>query len=398
LLQRRICATRGGWWSFIMGGSRVTRNGRAWLVAAAAGLVAGCGAQGATEPPPPPSVTVAAPAVRDVEVWEELVGRFEAVESVEIRPQISGRLLKAHFVDGQMVRRGDVLFTIDPAPAQAAADRASAQAEEARAASELAASLLARAESLRESGAISLEEYDRRKRSADQAAAAARAAGAAARAAKVDLDFTVVRSPIDGRVSDRRVDPGNVVTADQSVLTTVVSQSPIHFEFSADPQLAGRLPRPTPGRRDGVQVFVRTESDADFAHAGQLDFLDNQVDARSGVVRGRAVFDNRDGRFTPGEFGRIRVSRGRIKQAMLVPESAINSDQTRKYVLVVGDKNMVEPRPVQLGPASGVERVVSGLDPGARVIVNGAGRVFPGMPVTPEPVQAADVQTPGQGG
>lgn len=331
-------------------------------------LLAGCNVQGA-EPqgPPPSSVTVAAPQVGDVTVWEEVAGRFQAVESVEVRPQITGRLLRAHFTDGQLVRRGDVLFSIDAAEARAAA-------EQARATRDLADAEFARAQRLIDLDAISEQEFVSRRQDALRLRAAARAA-------EVELAYTQVRAPISGRVSDRRVDPGNIVIADQTVLTSIVTDGPIHFEFSADPSLAQALPRPTPGRRDGAAIFARVDGEDGFTHQGRLDFLDNQVDPRTGVVRGRAIFENADGRLTPGQFGRIRVARGQIGGAMTVAESAINSDQTRKYVLVVNADNVVEPRPVEIGPLVDNRRVVSGLEPDARVIVNGGARVFPGMPV-----------------
>jgi len=217
---------------------------------------------------------------------------------------------------------------------------------------------------------------------------------AAARSVDVELGYTQVRAPISGRVSDRRVDPGNVVIADQTVLTSIVTQDPIHFEFSADPSLAQALARPTPGRRDGAAVYIRVDGETEFSHQARLDFIDNQVDPRTGVVRGRAILANTDGRLTPGQFGRIRVARRQIADAMTVAENAISSDQTRKFVLVVNEQNIVEPRPVDIGPLVDGRRVVTGLEADARVIVNGGVRVFPGMPVTPRAEAAAQ---PGSG-
>jgi RND family efflux transporter MFP subunit len=208
------------------------------------------------------------------------------------------------------------------------------------------------------------------------------------------LGYTVVRSPIDGQVSDRRVDPGNIVIADQTVLTSVVSTNPIHFEFSVDPAVAGTIPRPRAGAK-GVQVVARVEGEEGFPHKGHVDFLDNQVDPRTGVVRGRAVFDNATGRFASGQFGRIRIARGTIDDALTVPETAIASDQSRKYVLVVGENNVAESRPVELGPSAGERRVVTGLDPNAKVIVNGGGKIYPGMPVAP---QAENANAPAPSG
>lgn len=343
-------------------------------------LLLGCDVQGQElQGPPPSSVTVAEPQIGDVTVWEEVAGRFRAVESVDVRPQITGRLLRAHFTDGQIVRRGDVLFSIEPSEARAAA-------EQARATRDLADAEFARAERLIELDAISQQEFVSRRQDALRLRAAARAA-------EVELGYTQVRAPISGRISDRRVDPGNVVIADQTVLTSIVTDGPIHFEFSADPSLAQTLPRPTPGRRDGAAVYVRIDGEDGFTHQGRLDFLDNQVDPRTGVVRGRAILDNAQGRLTPGQFGRLRIARGQIAGAMTVAESAVLSDQTRKYVLVVNAGNVVEPRPVEIGPLVEGRRVVSGLEPDARVIVNGGARVFPGMPVAAHAENAAQAQT-----
>jgi RND family efflux transporter MFP subunit len=352
----------------------------------AALLLLGCNVRGQESGPAPTNVTVAAPEIGDVTVWEEVAGRFQAVESVEVRPQITGRLLRAHFTDGQIVQRGAVLFTIDPGETRAAA-------AQARATRDLADAEFARAQRLIELDAISQQEFVARRQDALRQRAAAQAV-------ELELSYTQVRAPISGRVSDRRVDAGNIVIADQTLLTTIVTQDPIHFEFSADPALARALPRPNGGRSDGAAVFAQIDGENEFAHRGRLDFLDNQVDPRSGVVRGRGVFANANGALTPGQFGRIRINRGELQNAMTVPEAAINSDQTRKFVLIVNAQNMVEPRPVELGPLVDGRRVVSGLEPDARVIVNGGSRVFPGMPVTARTEAEAQQQQqqPAQGG
>lgn len=357
---------------------------RAYAGALLAALVlAACNVQGQEGAPPPPGVTVAAPEVGNVTVWEEVAGRFQAVESVEVRPQITGRLLRAHFTDGQMVRRGAVLFTIDRGEAGAAAAQARATRDQADAE-------FARAQRLIELDAISQQEFVARRQDALRQRAAAQAAD-------LELSYTQVRAPISGRVSDRRVDPGNIVISDQTILTSIVTTDPIHFEFSADPSLAQALPRPTPGRNNGAAVLAQIDGEDGFAHQGRLDFLDNQVDPRTGVVRGRALFTNANGGLTPGQFGRIRIMRGELENAMTVPEAAINSDQTRKFVLIVNAQNMVEPRPVTLGPVVDGRRVITGLEPDARVIINGGSRVYPGMPVTPRTeAEAQQQQQPAQ--
>ncbi len=334
--------------------------------------------------PPAPQVTVAAPLVHSVDVHDEAVGRFEAVQSIDISAQVSGRLAAVHFDDGQMVEAGDVLFTIDPAPFAAAVSQAEAERARAAAMRDLAAEERRRAETLVDQDAISREEFDRRASGAAEATAALNAAQARLEAARIDLGYTTITAPIDGRVSDRRIDPGNLVSANDSLLTTIVSVDPIHISFAVTPEVASTMGRPGMGAVQ--QVRFRLEGESAFTHSGRVDFIDNQVDPRTGVVRMRAVVDNPDGRFSPGQFVRVQFSRGSIANAMLVPEAAVSSDQNFKYVLVVNAENVVEPRPIGAGPVvDGLRVVQGGLQAEDRVIVAGGQAAYPGTLVSTTP-------------
>jgi len=356
------------------------------LPLAATGLIAaglaGCGAEAQENAaPPPPEVTVAKPIVRDVEQFSEHTGRFVPAQSVEVRPRVSGYLQAVHFREGQYVRKGQLLFTIDAQPFRAASDQRAAEVAQTSARLSLAESQLARAESLRAVGAISEEEFDNRRQAVASARAARQAAQAAHRADNLNLGYTRVYAPISGRVSDTRVDAGNLVQQGESVLTRIVALDPIHFEFSAaEGLLAGTG---GPRLKGDEAVAVKLEGETDFVHPGRLDFVDNAIDPATGTIKGRAVFRN-DGSLVPGQYGRLRVLTPAAAPSLLLPEIAINSDQSRKFVLVVNAKNTVEYRPVTLGAQLGGLRVVAtGLKGDERVIVNGLQRAMPGMPVKP---------------
>jgi RND family efflux transporter MFP subunit len=371
--------------------SRSAPRLRAALAAAVAGLVvAACdAASGETTtgavPPPPPEVTVAAPVVDTVEVYEEVVGRFTAVNAIEIRAQVSGRLAEVLFEDGQQIQAGDPLFVIERAPFEAAVAAAEAELARVEAQATQARQELSRAETLTARGTMSQEQHDLRARAAHEANAAVHAAEARLQSARIDLGYADIAAPIDGRISDRRIDVGNLVGAGESLLTTLVSENPIHVEFAVTPEIAGAIARPQ-GSAPGAPVSVRLEGETEYAHAGRLDFIDNQVDPRSGVVRLRARLDNDDGLFTPGQFARVRFSRARIEDAVLVPDTAVSSDQNLKYVLLVNAEDIVEPRPIAIGPVvDGLRVVYDGLAGGERVIVAGGQRAYPGMQVTATP-------------
>jgi RND family efflux transporter MFP subunit len=356
---------------------------------AGASLEACTRAQAQGPAPEPPTVTVATPLVRDEADWSEQSGRFVAAQMVDVRPRISGYLSAVHFRDGQYVEKGQLLFTIDPAPFQARADRARAELAQADARLERARSELKRAEALRAADAISTEEYDSRKEANSQALAAKAAAQAALQSEALDLGYTRVYAPISGRISDRRVDAGNLVRSEETVLTQIVSIDPIHFEFSAP---GGALPAQAAGQ--SWRALIKLEGEGEFAHSGQLDFVDNRIDAGTGAIRGRVVLANPDGAFTPGQFGRVRVLFGAAKPTLFVPDTAIGSDQSRKFVLVVNPAGKVEYRQVELGPQVGQLRVVrKGLAPEDRLIVRGVQLARPGQAVKIAPGRIADAST-----
>jgi RND family efflux transporter MFP subunit len=357
----------------------------------AAVLLASTALQGCTRAeaqgpaPEPPAVTVAKPLVRMESDWSEQSGRFVAAETVDVRPRVSGYLRAVHFKDGQFVQKGQLLFTIDPLPFEARTARAKADLAQAEARLEQARSELKRAETLRAAEAISAEEYESRKETQAQTLAARDAAQAALQSESLDLGYTRVVAPISGRISDRRVDAGNLVTNGQTVLTTIVSVDPIRFEFSAPD---GALP-PEAFTGDGKALIELQGEDA-FSHAGRLDFIDNRVDVGTGSIRGRVMLDNRAGAFTPGQFGRVRVFYGAPKATVLAPETAIGSDQSRKFVLVVNGADQVEYRQVELGSQVGSLRVVkSGLAPGDRLVIRGVQFARPGQKVKPVSGQIA---------
>lgn len=342
-----------------------------------------CSGGTASEPqPPPPEVTVATPLVRDVLDWDEYVGRFEAIEAVEVKPRVSGYLTAIHFRDGQFVRQGQLLFTIDSRPAQAQLDQARAQLARAQAQLVNARTELARSRSLAAQRAASVEEVEQRQAALRSAQADVAAAQAAVRARQLDIGFTGVRAPISGQVSQRRVDRGNAVTADQTVLTTVVSTSPLHFAFNGSEALLLRYQRQAGGVRLGAPVRIRLQDEADYVHAGQLDFLDNSLNAGAGTVQARAIVPNPDGFLKPGMMGRLRLAASPAYPATLVPDTAIVTDAARRVVYVVDRQGTVVMRPVQLGPLDGSLRVVrSGLSPQDQVVIGGIQRAMPGQKV-----------------
>ena len=357
------------------------------IVAASALMVAalyGCSSRSEAQAPPAPSVTVAVPLVQAVQDWDEFTGRFEATQSVEVRARVGGYISGVHFRDGDYVRRGQLLFTLDPRPAQAALASARAQLSQAQAQLTLAQSELERAETLLESQAVSQAEVDTRRGALQTAQAAIAAANANVRARQLDLEFTRVTAPISGRVSDRRVDAGNLVAGGSSaadVLTTVVSSAPIHFVFDGSEAVLLKYQRQA--RQGAAPIQVRLQDETTFSRSGTLDFTDNAVDTASGVIRLRAVIANADGFLKPGMFGQARLAGAGSYEAMLVPDAAIATDQARRIVYVVAADGSVAPKPVQLGPlVDGLRVVRSGLERTDRVIINGVQRIQqPGMKV-----------------
>jgi RND family efflux transporter MFP subunit len=372
---------------------------------AAALTLSGCAgdaaAQHAAAPPPAPQVTVARVISRTVTDSETFSGRFDAVNHVDIRPRVSGYISSVNFVDGSVVHKGQVLFVIDPRPYEAEYQRAEADLDQARAQAALARSEKIRAVNLYAAHAISKDEYDTRIANARQSEANVEAAKAAVDAAALNVTFTRVTAPITGRVSRAIVTQGNLVTNGQTLLTTVVSLDPIYVEFNADEQAyltfekyAGNgndgrkdAPTSTHARADGLgnAVYVGLADENGYPHRGHLVFMDNSLDATTGTIYARALLANPDGHFVPGLFARVKLIGNDRYPAVLVNDSAIGTDQTMRYVLLLGPDNKVEYRPVELGPlVDGLRVVRSGLKPGDTIVVKGLLRVRPGMQVSPQ--------------
>jgi len=331
-----------------------------------------------------PPVTVATPLSQQVVDWDEFTGRFEATRSVDVRARVGGYIQSVHFKDGDFVRQGQLLFTLDPRPAQAALAAARAQLAQGQAQLTLARTELARAEGLLASQAVSQAEVDAKRGAVQTAEAAMAAANAAIRARQLDVEFTRVTAPISGRVSDRRVDPGNLIGGGSSagdVLTTIVSSSPIYFVFDGSEALALKYQRDA--RNGSAPIRIRLQDETAYDRTGTLDFTDNAIDASSGTIRLRAVVQNADGFLKPGMFGHAQLAGSGGYAAMLVPDAAVVTDGPRKVVYVVAKDGTVGAKPVQLGPiANGLRVVRTGLTPDDRVIINGLQRARPGQKVT----------------
>ena len=371
-----------------------------YLLAAAASVAAllasGCARNVAAQQQamPPPQVTVAGALSRKVTEFEEFTGRFEAVERVEVRPRVSGYISSVNFRDGEEVRKGDVLFVIDPRPYVAERDKARAQLAQARSQLALAKSERDRATKLLGQHAISQEEFDTRTAGNEQAQASVEAAQAALDAAALNLEFTRVTAPIAGRISRALVTSGNYVADGSTLLTTLVSLDPIYVTFDGDEQAYLRYSKLAHATDHGAAreaarnpVVVGLANESGYPHQGALVFLDNALDPATGTIHSRALLDNHERLFTPGLFARIRLLDSTQHDAVLVNDSAIGTDQTVRYVLVVGADNKVVYRPVQLGPViDGLRVVQSGLTAGETVVVNGLQRVRPGAQVQPHRV------------
>jgi len=364
-----------------------------------AALLAGCGNEQSQAPaaaaPPPPAVTVAKPVTKKVTERDEYVGRFVAFDYVEVRARVSGYLEAIHFKDGQLVKEGDLLFTIDQRPFRATVEQAKAAVQQAEANLAFAESDLKRGESLRTGTTITQQALDQRLQASRVNAAALTAQKAALEQAELDMQFTELRAPISGRIGDRRVSIGNLISGGASgsttMLATIASIDPIRFEFTMDEASYLRYLRMARGAASesanrGMTLPVRLkliDEDA-FLHEGKIDFVDNVIDRSSGTIRGRAEFANADGRLTPGMFGRIQIPVSAPAVALLVPDSAIGTEQVRKFVYVLDKDNVANPKYVTLGQLVDNLRVVEGLDPQDTIIVNGLLRVRPGAKVTPE--------------
>ncbi|HEY0684330.1 MAG TPA: efflux RND transporter periplasmic adaptor subunit [Steroidobacter sp.] len=360
-------------------------------------LLQGCKSEANTQAAAPlPQVSVAAALEREVQEWDEFTGRLEAVESVEVRPRVTGYIDSVNFTEGSVVKKGDLLFVIDQRPYRADLERAEAELARAIARAELATTDVERSEKLLDVKAVSREEYDQRVNAQRESQANVEAARAAVTAAKLNLEFTRIVSPIHGRVSRAVVTAGNLVTGgttQATLLTTVVSIDPIYVTFEGDEQvylkyteLARRGDRPS--SRDAANpVLMALANEEGFPHTGKMTFVDNQVDPRTGTIRARASFDNKEGYLTPGLFARVKLLGHSSHKAVLVDDRAVGTDQSQKFVYVVDAENKVSYRGVKVGRLTdGLRIVEEGLQPGEQVIVNGLQRVHPGVTVAPEKV------------
>lgn len=350
---------------------------------------------------PPPSVTVLAPLQQEIQEWDEFTGRIDAIETVEIRPRVSGYLDQVHFKSGQMVKKGDLLFTIDPRPFQAVLDRADAELQRAKTKLDLTKREMERAARLTEAKAISAEEAETKITAYREASDGLRAAEAALKAVALDVEFCSVRSPINGRVSREMVTAGNYVSGAAgftTLLTTVVNAEQVYAYADVDESTFLRYQRQsTAGTGTHLTDKVtpaemQLEGESGYPHHGRIESFDNRIQGTTGSILVRAIFDNKDGTLRPGSFVRMRLPAGQAYNGMLVTEHAIGTDQGQKFVLTVGKDNMTQYKAVELGPLLGQNRVIrSGLSKDDQVIINGLAKVRPGMPVAPAaPAPAKD--------
>ena len=334
--------------------------------------------------PPPPTVSVAQVVSKPIRDFEEFSGRLEPVTTVSVQPRVAGFIESAQFAEGTRVRKGQVLFRIDPRPFQAEVDRLAAQLKRAHTQSNLAATNSKRGEQLLSKHVISQQDFDQLQATSVASQDDIGAAAAALEAARLNLEFTQVKSPIDGRVSNMLITPGNLVNT-ASVLTTVVSDNPVYAYFEADEQTYLRFAHDTD--HGTMPVYMGLVDEQGYPHEGRLDFVDNQVDAHSGTIRARAVFDNADGAYTPGLFARIKLVGSQAHDTILIDERAVGTDLGKKFVLALKQDNTVEYRPVTLGAnIDGLRVVNQGLAAGDVIVVNGLQHVRPGALVTPSHV------------
>jgi RND family efflux transporter MFP subunit len=377
------------------------------VLLAIATLVASCSErqqQGGA--PPPPAVTVAKPVKRTVVDYDEYVGRFTAINAVEVRARVSGYLDKVHFKDGQIVKQGDLLFTIDKRPFQNSLDQARANLVQAQSNLAFTESDYTRGQQLVRDKTITEQTFEQRAQAFRNAKASVANAEAAVRQAELDLEFTDLRAPIEGRIGDRRVSPGNLVTGgtggNTTLLATIVSTDPIYFEFTFDEASYLRYQRLATAGQDvasrnaGVQVAIKLIDENDFEHEGRMDFVDNVIDRSTGTIRGRAVFANPNEVFTPGMFARVRVPGTPPYEGLLVPDVAIGTEQARRFVMVIDDQDTARPKYVTLGQVTkdGLRVIKDGIGPDDRVVVSGLMQARPGQKVRPEEPKPS----PGPGG
>jgi RND family efflux transporter MFP subunit len=364
---------------------------------ALATLVASCGEQKQQAGgQPPPAVTVAKPQKRTVVDYDEYVGRFAAINSVEIRARVSGYLDKLHFKDGQVVKQGDLLFTIDKRPFQNTLDQARANLLQAQSNLAFTESDYTRGQQLVRDKTITDQTFEQRAQAFRNAKAGVSANEAAVRQAELDMEFTELRAPMNGRIGDRRVSPGNLVTGgtggNTTMLATIVSVDPIYFEFTFDEASYLRYERlanagqDVASRNTGVQVALKLIDESDFDHEGRMDFVDNVIDRSTGTIRGRAVVANPKEIFTPGMFARVRIPGTPPYEALLVPDVAIGTEQARRFVVVIDDQDTARLKYVTLGQVTkdGLRAIKDGIGPDDRIVISGLMQARPGTKVKPE--------------
>ncbi|MGL4261836.1 MAG: efflux RND transporter periplasmic adaptor subunit [Afipia sp.] len=346
----------------------------------------------AAAPPPATHVSVADVKERETAIWDEFSGRLEAIEQVEVRSRVAGAIQEIRFREGALVQKDDILVVIDPALYAAEVARAEAQVAAAQARLVFTKSDYERGQQLTGSQTISQRDQDNRINAFREAEANLKAAQATLKTAQLNLGYTEVRAPVTGRVGKREITVGNLIAAGPGspLLTTIVSTSPIYASFSADEQVVLRaldaLGKDDAASKTGrIPVKMGTATSNGLPFDGQMQLIDNQVDARSGTVRVRAIFDNKDGRLIPGQFVRLQMGQPKTERAMMINERAVGTDQNKKYVMVVNKENKAEYREVSLGVAvDGLRVVTAGLKPGEQIVVKGMQRIRPGAPVAPE--------------
>jgi RND family efflux transporter MFP subunit len=363
----------------------------------------------APAPPPAPPVSVSKPTQKTISDFSEYVGRFIAVDYVEIRARVSGYLDKIQFTDGQLVKGNETLFTIDRRPFIAALEQAKAGKSQAEANLDFAESDLKRGESLRRGATITQQTFDQRTQNRGVTVASVAAQTAAVQQAELDLEFTELKAPIAGRIGDRRVSVGNLVAGgtggSTTLLATIVSIDPIRFEFTIDEASYLRFLKTAESagsaeskgtRGQKLEVKLKLLDEQDYVHTGKIDFVDNVIDRSSGTMRLRAEFANPDGKLTPGMFGRIQIPTSPPASALLVPDTAIGTEQVRKFVYAVDGENVANPKYVELGPLiDGLRVVTAGLDANDTIVVNGLMKVRPGSKVTPQQAPTNTASVPG---
>lgn len=339
-------------------------------------------------------VEVSSPLIEKITEWDEYTGRFEASNRVEVRARVSGFLESVNFADGQMVNKGDVLFTIDDRPFKIALDQANGDLSQAQASLKTAQDNFERVESLRESGAVSIEEYDRRKQALEYAKASIQLSQARVDNAKLNLEFTRVTAPMAGLVSRDRVNEGNLIdggSSNSTLLTTIVATSPIDFYFTGSEsdylryvRLARNGERRS-ARSEGIPVFIKLQDEEDFVHEAKMDFVDNEIDISTGTIESRAVLENKDHLLEPGMFGKARIAGSAEHEAIMIPDEIIGTNQSIRFVYVLGEGNLVTTKNVTLGPlhSNGLRIIRDGITQEDKLITNNIQKIRQGIAVTP---------------